>query len=77
MPYYNKDPKRDHNFDNHLYIPIIMVRMFTPPLPLERQYAVLLFRVVHHPSVTQVWYKMRAGVGGSVVGGNASSILRA
>ena len=19
MPYYNKDPKRDHNFDNHPY----------------------------------------------------------
>ena len=20
MPYYNRDPKRDHNFDNHPYI---------------------------------------------------------
>ena len=20
MPYYNRDPKRDHNFDNHPYV---------------------------------------------------------
>ena len=20
MPYYNRDPKRDHNFENHLYL---------------------------------------------------------
>ena len=24
MPYYNRDPKRDHNFDNHPYIYIYM-----------------------------------------------------
>ena len=24
MPYYNRDPKRDHNFDNHPYKEIII-----------------------------------------------------
>ena len=22
MPYYNRDPKRDHNFDNHSYVQV-------------------------------------------------------
>ena len=28
MPYYNRDPKRDHNFDNHPY-----TNMKHPPAP--------------------------------------------
>ena len=24
MPYYNRDPKRDHNFDNHPFIVLVL-----------------------------------------------------
>ena len=34
MPYYNKDPKRDHNFDNHTYA-ILLLGPCEPVIPLE------------------------------------------
>ena len=43
MPYYNRDPKRDHNFDNHPYvlrenyIPLIMENQMETKLQIIRK----------------------------------------
>ena len=36
MPYYNRDPKRDHNFDNHPYIPLTHSSFCSPGKRVEQ-----------------------------------------
>ena len=40
MPYYNRDPKRDQNFDNHPYIDIL--RAHTSSDPYEQGFGTIL-----------------------------------
>ena len=46
MPYYNRDPKRDHNFDNHPYIYIYRVHISGPKrVPTQLFWGVLTLLV--------------------------------
>ena len=44
MPYYNRDPKRDHNFDNHPSTIILNIRTDFSP-----------FRAISSPTGRLVW----------------------